>query len=156
MLLSADILAFLSEPVVLILATRGPGFTPEIGRGVGLFPVPGQDVVDIAISRWQWPATVSNLEENGQLAMTVSSPETYRTYQFKGPAVLRPCGSGEENAAAAYVDRMFAVFDTFQMPRTFAGHWLSLRDLTFARLTIAEVYVQTPGPQAGTRAGEAP
>lgn len=153
MLLSADILDFLSEPVVIILATRGAGFTPEIGRGVGLFPLPGHPVIDVALSRWQWPATVANIEENGWLAMTVSSPETYRTYQFKGRAILHACDDAHAKGAAAYVDRALSLFAAFEMPPAFAGHWLTLRDPVIARLTIEEVYIQTPGPQAGAPAG---
>lgn len=155
MLLAPEIIDFLAQPVVIILATRGPGFTPEIGRGVGVFAVDGQPMIDVAISRWQWPATVANICDNGWLAMTVSAPETYRTYQFKGRADLRPCDTACARAAEDYVDRALSMFATFQMPPAFAGNWLTLRDLAIARLSIDEIYVQTPGPQAGARAAGA-
>ena len=55
--------------------------------------------------------------------------------------------------AARYVRRMLDVFAEFDMTAAFSGNWMSLRDLMVARLTVAEIFIQTPGPQAGQMAG---
>lgn len=149
MLLSDDITAFLADPVTIILGTRGDGFTPDISRGVGLSAAPGGEVVDIMISRWQWPTAVANLQANGVLAMTVSAPHTYRTYQLKGQASVHPATGADLASAAVYVHRMIDLFATLAMTEAFAGNWMSLRDVVVARLTVAEAFIQTPGPQAG-------
>lgn len=147
-----DILSFLAAPVTILVGGRGAGFAPEIARGVGLCPGPGDDCIDVMISAWQWPGTVANLRDNGALALTVSDPRSYRTYQLKGTARLQPPTAACQEAAAAYVQQTLAMFDALAMPAGFAGHWLSLRDLVVARLTVEEIYIQTPGPTAGQRA----
>lgn len=149
MQLSADINSFLADPVTIILGTRGDGFTPDISRGVGLSTAPGGETVDIMISRWQWPKAIANLQANGVLAMTVSAPHTYRTYQLKGQALVHPATGADLATAASYVRRMIDLFATLAMTEAFASNWMSLRDVVVVRLTVAEVFIQTPGPQAG-------
>lgn len=151
MRLPFDILSFLAEPVTIILATRGEGFTPEIARGVGV--TAAADGVEVLISGWQWPATVANLRANGALAMTVSAPQTYRTYQIKGQAGLRAATEQDDAIAADYSERMLAMFEGLSLDRAFTGKWLCRRDLVVARLAVAEAFVQTPGPQAGLPIG---
>lgn len=153
MQLTADISSFLASPVTIILGTRGEGFTPDIARGVGLAVLPDAGTVDIMVSRWQWPVAVANLQANGALAMTVSAPQTYQTYQLKGQATVHPASDADIALAARYVRRMLDVFAEFDMTAAFSGNWMSLRDLMVARLTVAEIFIQTPGPQAGQMAG---
>lgn len=151
MKLPPEITAFLAEPVTLILATCGAGFCPDIARGVGVAVRDG--VVDVVVSRWQWPGAVANLDANGALALTASDPRSYRTFQLKGRAGLHPAGPADKALAERYRRRMLDLFASLSMAEDFAGKWLSLRDLVVARLWVAECFVQTPGPQAGRRVG---
>lgn len=153
MQLPAEITAFLDQPVTIILGTCGAGFSPDIARGMGLALRDG--AVEVVISRWQWPGAVANLAANGALALTVSDPRSYRTYQLKGQASLHPAGAAEQALAEEYRRRMLDLFAALSMAEDFAGKWLSLRDLVVARLEVAECFVQTPGPQAGRRVEEA-
>lgn len=153
--LTADISSFLAEPVTIILGTRGEGFTPDISRGMGLSVLPDSESIDIMVSRWQWPMAVANLQANGALAMTVSAPQTYQTYQFKGQATVHTASEADIALAARYARRMLDVFAEFNMTAAYSGNWMSLRDLMVARLTVAEIFIQTPGPQAGQMAGAA-
>lgn len=154
--LTAEIASFLADPVTIILGTRGEGFSPDIARGVGLSALAGAPTVDIMISRWQWPAAVANLQTNGALAVTASCPRTYQTYQLKGLATIFPASDAEVFVATRYVRQMLDVFAEFDMSEDFSGKWMSLRDLVVARLNVAEIFIQTPGPQAGQIAGTAP
>lgn len=117
--LSPDTCAFMARPVTLILGTGGPGFTPDIARGVGLI-VSGA-TLGVLVSEWQWPRAVANIRANSALALTASDPRSYRTYQVKGPARIDMPAPDELALAADYVRRMLDLFQALSMSAGFAG-----------------------------------
>jgi hypothetical protein len=92
-----------------------------------------------------------NLQSNGAIAVTCSQPTTYRTVQLKGRVTTIADPTSEQLAA---VDRHAEAFsdEAEQVglgPRS--GFRLLDRELVSVSFKIAEVYDQTPGPNAGAR-----
>jgi hypothetical protein len=102
---------------------------------------------------------VESLEDNGALALTVEEFPSHETYQFKGRYLRhRPVQPGEveivdrirerfvKSVRPLYADAPEALWRAFIQPPSLA-------------VDFDEVYLQTPGPGAGTRlvppAGEA-
>ena len=147
--IDAETMAFLTQPVMLIIASADTDRRPSIARAIGLVPR-GSDVLDLIFSRWQWPTIAHDVEATGRLAVTASRPSDYVTYQFKGRAELRDAGAEE---VAIVRDYCAAVIETLKgqgVPDWMVARWTIDRDLAVARLNIDEAYVQTPGPRAGT------
>lgn len=140
---------FVVRPVMIIVGTRDRANRPAVGRGVGARIV-GEEAIEIILSRWQWPDTVENIQANGQAAFTFANPQDYVSYQLKGPTSLRPAEPSDHRLASRYSSEILARFVALGLQPDFVTPWLAQRDLTVARLAVREIYLQTPGPRAGT------
>lgn len=147
--LEAETLAFLSSPVLLMLSAADADRRPAIGRGIGLEVIAPDDVA-IFISRWQWPQVVRNIASSGRLAVTASRANDYLTYQVKGAATIGEATSDDVDRARRYWDAINETLARDHVPPHIVAQWSADRDMMVARLRIAEAYVQTPGPHAGT------
>lgn len=151
MRLTDEISHFIAGPVMIIVGTRDEANRPTIGRGVGARSL-GQDCVEVIVSAWQWPETISNLSANGDAAITFSRPSDYVSYQLKGSARLRAADPEDLELSRRYQAEIFAMFDGLGVPAELVRPWLVEREAMVASLDISELYVQTPGPRAGTAA----
>jgi hypothetical protein len=142
-------LDFFAGPVLLMVASVDQNRRPAIGRAMGLI-VRSADTLDILVSRWQWPRVLDNVAASRRLAVTASRASDYLTYQLKGAASLRESGIEEKNASRRYHDAVRAELGQLNVPVWISGQWSADRDMMAVELRIAEAYVQTPGPLAGT------
>jgi hypothetical protein len=140
---------FLTGPVLLMVSAADDRHRPAIGRGMGAV-VKAPDCIEIMLSRWQWPEVVRNIASSGRLAVTASRARDYVTYQLKGPASVREAEGEHLECARHYWAAIAQELGQDNVPAYIVGQWSPDRDLVAARLTVAEVYVQTPGPLAGT------
>ncbi|WP_084809130.1 hypothetical protein [Bradyrhizobium sp. NAS80.1] len=102
-----------------------------------------------------WAQTISNLDANGQAAVTFARPSDYVSYQLKGVARLRAAEDADLALSRRYRAGIVAVFSGLGLPSEFVQPWLIEEEPVVASLRVSEIYVQTPGPKAGTavRAG---
>jgi hypothetical protein len=140
---------FVTGPVLLMVSAADAARRPAIGRAMGARSgKPGE--IDVMVSRWQWPDVVRNIELTGRLALTASRASDYETYQLKGRAAVREAGAEELECARRYHQAIGEALSRGGVPAYLAAQWSADRGLVFARLRVDEVYVQTPGPRAGT------
>lgn len=154
MLMEIDLKRFVASPVMIIIGTCDIAKSPTIGRGVGA-RVAGGDCLEVLFSAWQWPQTTANLRENGRMAVTFARASDYVSYQLKGRAELLDAGAEDHDRSQRYAANMIAVLEGLGLDRKIVVPWLGDRELLVARMTVEEVYVQTPGPKAGTAVGAA-
>lgn len=147
--LEAETLEFLSSPVLLMVSAADVERRPAIGRGIGLTTL-APDKVAIFISRWQWPQVVRNIAQSGRLALTASRATDYLSYQVKGTATIGEATPDEIERARHYWDAINETLARDHVPPHIVAQWSADRDMMTATLHIAEAYVQTPGPHAGT------
>ncbi|MTH36481.1 hypothetical protein GL279_17985 [Paracoccus limosus] len=148
-----SLVRFLSRPVMIILGSVDATARPEIARAVGASVDPQTGVIELVVSRWQWPATIANIGASGRIAATFSRPADYETYQIKGRATWREAGAADHEIARAYCRDMLAALMELGMAPGLIAHWQSDRDLVVISLTPDQVFIQTPGPMAGQRIG---
>lgn len=152
MRLSDDLRQFIASPVMIIIGTRDSANRPAVGRAVGARVVDA-GTVEFLYSAWQWPETHRNLAANGEAALTFARPADYVAYQLKGNARLRAATPADQALTSRYQADIHAMFAGLGLPAELVAPWLADRELAAARLRVRELYVQTPGPSAGTRAG---
>jgi hypothetical protein len=122
---------------------------PEIGRGNGALVRAEPGVVDLLLSAWLWPATVRNLRINGTLAATFARPRDYAAFQIKGSATLLEPAADHLRVSADYTEAIREALMAQGLEARLIDTWLCDRELTVARVTVEQIYEQTPGPRAG-------
>ena len=139
-----------------IIASVGADGRPWAGRGIGLHVLDDHETIEIIFSAWQWPRIETAIKETGRLAGTFVSPADYNTFQIKGPAITRDCQASDLARADRFMADATAELASLGVPATIIAPWLTAREAKVARMLSKEIYVQTPGPQAGMIAGARP
>lgn len=151
-MIDSAIAEFVEGAVMTILASRDPGFRPAIGRGVGTRRAAGGHLLDTMVSRAQWPDLLDNLSPGDPLAVTFVAPDDYRTFQIKGILEAITPASDEDRAfTEAYHRDIHRLLTALGVTAGQIGFWLTDVDLYRLRYRPTDVFVQTPGPRAGTR-----
>jgi hypothetical protein len=150
-----EMAAFLEGAVMMVIASRDDAFRPAIARAQGARLHEGGRLVEVLVSRSQWPEAVGNLGPGRPVALTVCRPTDYRAYQVKGTveAVAEADAAGRARAAA-YRREAGAVLVGLGVEPHQIGHWLRDGDIVSIRFRPRESYAQTPGPGAGGRLAE--
>ena len=149
-LIDAGLADFLESPVMIILGTGAEG-VPEIGRGLGASIDPDGEALHVMVSAWQWPETVANARANGRIAATFARPADYVPYQVKGQVdLVAPPTPALLACAARYAARIAEALARLGQPPDRTAPWRSDRDLVALRIRPEQVFVQTPGPHAGS------
>lgn len=149
-MLNRELIGFVHEPVMMILAVRDPQGRPAIARGLGARASDDGTRLDVFVSRAQWPEVAGGCVTGAGLAVTFCRPATYRTYQIKGRVLdAGPPDAADQALARQYVADTRAVLNGLGVGDGLIDHWLVDRDLLRVGMTPLSVYDQTPGPQAG-------
>jgi hypothetical protein len=96
---------------------------------------------------------IASLEDNGRYAVTIEEIPSHETYQFKGRYLShRPADADDRALVAQQRDRFVkAVSRVYtQMPENIARSFI-LDPALAVEFEVQEIYLQTPGPGAGTR-----
>lgn len=149
-MLDQELAAFIESPVMQIIGTADADHRPEVGRGVGAWPLDGRRMA-IVVSAWQWPGTVANLQDNGMIAATFSRPSDYVTYQIKGRADVREAAADEIERSERYMVAMVSALMRLGLAPEIIAPWLTHREARLVTVDIAAVFVQTPGAKAGSK-----
>lgn len=153
MRIDENLARFLEGPVMIILGTCDAQGRPEVGRAVGARVLAAARRVELAVSAWQWPQTVADVRATGRLAATFSRPSDYRTYQLKGTATARDADEDDLRLSERYRCEAQAALEAAGLDASIATQWLTAQDAVVLRLQVEEVFVQTPGPDAGAALG---
>lgn len=151
MQLTPDIVSHVEGQVMIIAAVRH-GDGTAIARSAGA-RVTADGEIELYISR-QWVNAVEAAAPGGLIAATFTAPANYRSYQIKGRIVSVtpvPANSGP----AAYVDDMLKVMAGLGVSREQLSHTFPLGEMVCVRYTPDALFLQTPGPNAGSAVTEA-
>ncbi|MBZ9790883.1 hypothetical protein K9B32_12215 [Rhizobium sp. 3T7] len=145
-----NLAAFIESPVMQIIGTSGLSLKPEIGRGAGAW-CDDLKTVHVVVSAWQWPQTVANLRDNAQVAVTFARPTDYVSYQIKGMATVREAVAAEIERSSRYMVAIVSTLMRLGLMPEMITPWLSKREAMLVSIEPSSIFVQTPGPTAGTR-----
>jgi hypothetical protein len=143
--------ALIEGAAAVMVASRDAELRPEIARGWGAAVLDDGAAVRVCLIAPPGTPTRENLATNGQVSMNCTVPSTYRALQVKG-TVIELGEPDEEDLERARAHARRFVAETAKVGAPAPGeHYVQAVDLA---LTFAahEVFDQTPGPAAGSRA----
>lgn len=148
--LSDDLLELFASGVDLYVATRTAELMPEsvLGMGIRVHPDRRHATVYVPSSA---TTTLANLADNGQLAATLCRPADHRTVQLKGLCTgTRPSGEVDRQLQEIFRAALVTSFASIGIPRALTRSlpWWPSTAIDFE---IADIFTQTPGPDAGER-----
>jgi hypothetical protein len=148
------VLELLDHGTIMMLATRSGALEPECTYAVGARPLGSERAVCIYVPEATAAASLANLRDNGQGALTIVQPTTHRSLQLKGTLRgERPADRPEDGAyLASQREKFVSEFGRVGVPRWFCVGFTSLPVLV-VEMDVRDVFVQTPGPTAGRRLG---
>jgi hypothetical protein len=149
--LPPDLVAFVEAGPSMLVGTRDAERRPDAVRAVGVRVWPGASQLTVYLAAATSKRAVVNARSTGQLALTMSHPPTHRTYQIKGAVLdVREASSDERAVIDRYIDDFAEVLASVGLPRHLTRR-LTAWPAFAVDLDIAEVFAQTPGPDAGSR-----
>jgi len=156
MRLDDELVEFLEQPLMCIVAATDRDGRPAAGRGIGVDVLEDRETIDVIFSGWQWPRLETAIRETGRLAVTFVSPADYVTFQIKGIASLRDTAPDDLGRADRFIGAATGKLESLGVSPGIIAPWLTAREARVARLGAREIYVQTPGPHAGMSAAARP
>ena len=152
-MISDEVLAFLHGGKSLVIGTRDKDLVSECARAVGLRAAPDRRHVSVFLSQPSSQRTLANLRDNGRIAIGLSHPPDHRSLQLKGSVTaLVPATDEELTFVKAYVAELAAVLDVVGVPARIIQR-VNYLPCVKAEVRVEEIYLQTPGPDAGTALG---
>lgn len=149
MLIDQELAAFMESPVMIIMGSCDDDLVPQISRAAGAIVHATDGRVDLIVSSWQWPVTVSNVRGNGRLSATFARPNDYVSYQIKGLASVLPASAEHQRRAKRYIEAMSATLAGLGLDPHISAPWFADHDPVIFSLLVETVFIQTPGDQAG-------
>ncbi|HYL36402.1 MAG TPA: pyridoxamine 5'-phosphate oxidase family protein [Bryobacteraceae bacterium] len=150
-----ELKAFLQGPVSVLVGTRDSRLVPEITRAWGPRVSEDRQRVSLCVPLATSRKTLDNLEANGEIAVTLSLPTNYRTFQLKGRhATAAEPDSTDLAAVARHRDAFAAVNEPLgQSRQRVEAFWRAEMETSAVLVKIQFVperlFDQTPGPGAG-------
>lgn len=149
--LCAEVLELLDSGVIMSLATRDGDNVPECAPAMGPRVHRDRHGLTVFVARALAGATLANIADNGQVAITFTRPADEKSMQIKGRALaVRDAEDGDRLGLELYRGALAEQLAIVGVPRTVTRRmtwWPSVAIEIEAR----EVFVQTPGPGAGRR-----
>jgi Pyridoxamine 5'-phosphate oxidase len=147
--LSDDLLELFASGVTLYVATCSAERMPESVPGMGIRVHPDRRSVTVYVPTARAAATLSNLRASNQVAATLCHPPDHRTVQLKGRCTgFRDGTDADREAQEVFRAALVATFAEIGIPRALT-RTLPWWPSTAIDFEVRDVYVQTPGPNAG-------
>jgi len=151
--LPADLFSLVEGGSIMHLATRNAALEPTSVLGFGLRVEEGGRQLTLFLPVPLSEVPLRNLRDNGQMALSVVCPTDNRAVQIKGVWLgERRTDESDRAFVSAYRDALTQTLGLVGVPHSMwrrVNWWPSLA----LRMEPREVFVQTPGPGAGTRCG---
>ncbi len=156
-MLPDELIQLADTGVVVVVGTRDWQRVPELSRAWGVRVLPGGTGLEVCVSAHVCGRTLANLADNQQIAVTITNPRTYRSFQVKGqavdtratpPADLERITAHQRAFVKAVVSVGLAEASAWQI---IAPELAPAPAFTTIRVAVQAVFDQTPGPGAGSR-----
>lgn len=151
-----DLYEFLDGPNALLVGTRDAANVPAITRPIACALSADKRRVTIFLADDAEDRAIANLRENGRVALVLSRPTTYETYQLTGAdAKLEPATDADCAFIADFRARQIAEMMRVGLSHEVADQVVPALKNCFLGVSFTPdaVYRQTPGPGAGERHG---
>jgi len=147
--LSEELAELIASGVDMYVATRNAELLPESMLALAGKIHGDGCAMTVFLPEVTSAATLANLRENGQIAITISRPRDHKTVQVKGKATrIRPSDESEKDLQAVLRASLVEGFAHIGIPRSTSRRlvwWPSVA----VDVQVNDVFQQTPGPHAG-------
>lgn len=151
-----NVAEFIHGPVFLSIGTRDARLRPTHAWVCGAVVHPDRETVSCFVQQEAAARALVHLEENGRVALNAGSP-THEAYQLKGRYVSsRPADANDRSVQEVYRSELLPFMLRCAYPEPVARPLvLTLRYQPATAITfrVEDVFVQTPGPDAGKKIG---
>ena len=149
--ISDDLLELFASGVDMYVATRSKDLMPESVLGMGIRVHRDRRSVTLYVPTAAAAATLANLQDNGQVAATLSRPPDHLTVQLKGRCTgVRASTAADRELQEIFRSALVDALATVGIPRALT-RGLPWWPSTAVDVEVDGVYTQTPGPDAGQR-----
>jgi len=149
--IAPELASFFEGGVAIVVATRDAEMRPQISRAWGTRVADDGSALTICVTAGEGSRTVDNMRANGAIALTFSSPTTYRTVQAKGVVTdLREPSERDVARRDEHLEDLSDQGEQVGIERRLTRR-LARGEAIAVTVAVRELYEQTPGPGAGTR-----
>jgi hypothetical protein len=144
-----ELAGFLESGVILYLATRSADLEPESLMAFGVKIGVGDDLLTVYLAEAPAAATMANLKDNGQMALSAVRVTDYKSLQLKGEFVSsRPVNEADQAIQMRYLGLLGADLGRVGVPRSTGMRMIWTPGLALT-MRVRDIFVQTPGRRAG-------
>ena len=148
----SDVVAdFLQGGLSMFVATRDAELEPHGARGWAVVVDDDRQHLTVYVHRAAARWLLSDLAENGQIAVAFTRPTDHRAFQVKGVTVAtRPARAEEKPVVMRQVDGFLGELVAVGIPPAMVRNWKTWPCVA-VQMRVTDVFEQTPGPRAGER-----
>lgn len=148
-LLSEELSELVASGVDVYVATRDADLEPESMMAMGIRLHRERNTFTVYLPQVLAAPTCRNLEDNGEVAVSLIRPSDMKAVQLKGKSLgVRPSTENDRELQLIYRAALIEQMAAVGIPRCATRRlvwWPSLA----LEITVREVFLQTPGPAAG-------
>ena len=147
------IVSFLEQRAnVAMCGTRDQDLVPHAHRVTGWRVGPERDSMECFVPEPFTEDLVESLEDNARIAVTIEEFPSHETYQFKGHYLARRPAAADDLAIHEQCRERFvrSVRTVLNLPDDVLRAFI-LKPHIVVSFKVDEIYLQTPGPGAGSR-----
>ncbi len=147
------VIQYFDVPLAMSLGTRDSNLIPDYSRVVGT-ALSEDNIFKFYLGKEKTGKTISNLDENGFIALTMVHPLNYRCLQIKGRCIRHyEADSSEMENVTNYLDLFGSVIVKMGLPDDALLSWPHDPAIV-VEMELDEVYEQTPKKGAGEKLKE--
>ena len=148
-----SIVDLLQTGVSVMVGTRDGSLVPECTRAWGIQVGADSGTVTIFLSEAIAGNTLENLRANGKIAVTCTRPTDHLTCQLKGHVQsMKTATRADRNLSRQWHREFMAELKAIGVPAALSEAWIA-EPTVAVEVAVAEVFDQTPGPDAGRQVG---
>jgi len=142
--------AFLEEGLGVYVGTRNAALEPSGARGLAISVEPDGRHAVVYVADAAAKRILPDLEENGQIAVSVGRPRDDRACQVKGMFTgARPAAASERELVIDQWEKFRSALEFIGILRPVSSGWIAWPAVAL-RFKVTAIFEQTPGPAAGT------
>ena len=152
-MIPGKIASFLEQRAnVAVGGTRDKDLVPHAHRVSGWRVGPERETMEYFVPEQFTEHLIDSLQDNGRVAVTIEEFPSHETYQFKGRYLAHRPPAADDVAIYEQGRERFvrSVRSFFNLPEE-ALRALIPKPHVVVRFQVEEIYLQTPGPGAGSR-----
>lgn len=147
--LTEELVEHMATGVDMMVGTRDASLAPESMLAMGIKVHPDRRTVTVYLPTQLAAATLRNLQDNGQIAVTLVRASTLKGIQLKGRYLChRESSPSDRDLQAVFRSALVEELAVVGVPRSATRrlHWWPSIAVD---VDVDSVFVQTPGPKAG-------